>query len=58
MRWTVNYFQMHKREWDARRDEVSEAGLYGDGLRCYAAKQAAMWGKLASVAEDTFKPYR
>jgi hypothetical protein len=49
MQWTVNFFQHQSNIWGNRQ------GSSNSGARAYAAKKNAMWGGMASSAEQIFK---
>ena len=51
MRWTVAYFKYKKEEWEMLATTMEYPG---DGLKCYAYKQANMWEKFESDAKQLF----
>jgi hypothetical protein len=54
MKWTMNYFQKQQERWELQRQNVGSGDLKKGGLQAYAAKQASMWGSLASQAREIF----
>ena len=55
MVWTVNYFQHRKRQWEERRNVVSDDGEVATGLQCYTTKQAGLWRRFAEEATAKFR---
>ncbi|KDQ50662.1 hypothetical protein JAAARDRAFT_141647 [Jaapia argillacea MUCL 33604] len=51
--WTIQWFKNQSRIWLGQM--TSSEGSDQQGKRCYAAKQAAMWQKMAENGETAFE---
>jgi hypothetical protein len=49
MGWTVRYFAHNREVWEERRKNAKHAGPAS-----YAARKAAMWGDIATDADNAF----
>lgn len=54
MKSTIRWYRFQKEKWQERGEKALQRSDQGWGHYLYAEKQVAMWGRLASVAEDSF----
>ena len=52
MQWTVRYFEHKKEAW--QRQGMSACADNKMGAAAYAARQSAIWGKMARKADRAF----
>jgi hypothetical protein len=52
MRWTVNWFEHHRKEWIQRSQKSQQMQL--PGHTAYAEKQVAMWQQFVDAGNKAF----